>query len=220
MQCGECYNRGIVYMGARALSPGAGMGQGTWAQGRGSPAGNKAQGETKVRLTWFAWYRDLRGCPKSLGSLWMVTGAPEGFISRGGKAADLWSEWNFKGWHWWCLSLRTIQRQEDQVGADFIPLRRDGGLTSDRRGRIPKTVNCPNHGVQLGPWHFWSFSMEGDPLWRLKTDSPSAASPQQGWAMSVIVGGVLAQDMKTSLWTAKAPSFLLSNSKEVRAQVG
>lgn len=123
----------------------------------------------KVRLTWYASYRDLHGCPKSLGSLWMVIGAPEGFISRGGNAADLWSEWNFKGWHWWCLSWRTIQRQEDQVGADFIPLRHDGGLTSDRRGWIPKTVNCPNHGVQLGPWYFWSFSMEWDPL--VKTEN-------------------------------------------------
>lgn len=89
---------------------------------------------------------------------------------------------------------RTIQRQETswERPSSFLPVRRDDGTTSDS-SQVPHTVNCPNHGVLLGPWHFWSFPTEQDLLGRLKTDvlpSPAASPPRlsfgrdRGWASS------------------------------------
>lgn len=68
-----------IGMGAGAPGSGCGLGQGTWAQGRGGLAGHKVQGGMKGNLARYARYRDLLGCPESLGSLQMVMG----FISRG-----------------------------------------------------------------------------------------------------------------------------------------
>lgn len=42
---------GVWHTWFRTLSPGSGMGQGMWTQGRGGPAGHNVQGERKVKLT-------------------------------------------------------------------------------------------------------------------------------------------------------------------------